>query len=174
MNRLHHLLEKGNLNSQGKTQEVIDSIQSQNDFDEIFRLLSADNPKIVMRASDVLEKVSRKHQDWLISHKNELFHYLHTTKNKIFKFHLCLLVVRLPLNEEETGLLWQYFAQTALDKKESKIVRVNCIEGMASILEKFPELKTDFNLIIREAEREKIPSINARIRIIEKRFLRKG
>ena len=77
-----------------------------------------------------------------------------------------LLVSRLRLTATETGKAWQQLTEWAANKKESKIVRVNSIQGLFSLLQENKKLERDFNLMINEITKENIPSLNARIRKI--------
>ena len=81
------------------------------------------------------------------------------------KWHLALLVSRLSLNEKENGTVWQILTKWATNQTESKIVRVNSIQGLFNLLTQHGELKQEFNLTLTGIEKENIPSINARIRL---------
>lgn len=54
------------------------------------------------------------------------------------------------------------------DKTNSRIVRVNSIQGFFEMLKNKNELSNDLNLTLRELQKENIPSINARIKNIRK------
>lgn len=58
--------------------------------------------------------------------------------------------------------------EMALDKKESKIVRVNSIQGLFDLLSQYPVLQNDFDNAIQELPDHNIPSITARIKKLKK------
>ncbi|MGB4849209.1 MAG: hypothetical protein WBP41_14895, partial [Saprospiraceae bacterium] len=62
------------------------------------------------------------------------------------------------------GIIWQTLTTWVTNKKESKIVRVNSLQGLHNLLSQNQELTQDFNLTLSKIEMENIPSINARIR----------
>ena len=59
------------------------------------------------------------------------------------------------------------------DKTNSRIVRVNAVQALFKLLKQEVDLMQDFNLTLIEIEKENIPSINARIRIIKKQIRRR-
>jgi hypothetical protein len=75
---------------------------------------------------------------------------------------------RLRLNDAELGKGWDTLTRWAKDKTNSGIVRVNSVQGLFELLKPQNELIEDFKLTLQEIEKENIPSINARIRLIRK------
>jgi hypothetical protein len=65
---------------------------------------------------------------------------------------------------------WKLLTNWALDKNNSRIVRVNSIQGLFEMLKENNELTQDFDLTLTELEKEDIPSINARIRSIKNKI----
>jgi len=55
-------------------------------------------------------------------------------------------------------------AAWVLDKKESKIVRVNSLQSLYILSQDNINLKAEFELMINELRKENIPSIAARIK----------
>jgi hypothetical protein len=54
--------------------------------------------------------------------------------DKEFKWHLAQLVVLHELAHDELGEVWKILSHWAMDKKESKIVRVNSLQGLYELL----------------------------------------
>jgi len=69
---------------------------SQHDFDELFKLLFHADRLIVMRAADMIEKITVRDSLYLTSHKIEIFDLCEIAQNKELKWHLALLLPRLP------------------------------------------------------------------------------
>jgi hypothetical protein len=68
------------------------------------------------------------------------------------------------LDNKEFGNVWNTLSNWAKDIKNSRIVRVNSIQGLFEMVKRKDELEKDFSLILSEIEKENIPSVNARIR----------
>lgn len=167
VSKFQDILKGGDLRSIGKANDVVAMVNSQEKFDELFIGLHNSDRKIVMRTADVIEKITINHTDYLKKHKTELLTFLQISKDIELKWHLALLVTRLDLTENEFRQTWDILTKWATDRNESKIVRVNSIQGLYNLLQHRPELFMDFNLIISEIEKENIASINARIRKIK-------
>lgn len=167
MNKFQEILKGGDLRSIGKANEIVTMVNTQNDFDELFIGLNHSDRKVVMRTADAIEKITLDKSDYLQKHKTELLNLCKIAKDIELKWHLVLLVSRLSLTKEELGNTWDLLTKWATDKKESKIVRVNSIQGLFNLFQQNHELSQDFNLTLSEIEKEKIPSLNARIKKLQ-------
>lgn len=114
------------------------------------------------------EKITSDKPDCLQKHKKELLNLCQRATNIELKWHLVLLVSRLRLTKKELTGIWGLFTKWATDKNESKIVRVNSIQGLFNMLPQGPELSREFGLILAAIENEKVTSLNARIRKLRK------
>ncbi len=170
MNKLQieKYLSGSDLRSIAKSGYLTDKINTQQKFDLLISFLFHPDRLIIMRAADVAEKISVQHPEWLNANKKWLFKLSKGPSEKELKWHLALMIPRLNLTKTETGECWKLLADWALNRSESKIVRVNSIQGLFEMLTHAPELKKDFDLIAEQLQQEQIPSINARIRILNK------
>lgn len=168
MQHFLELLSGGDLRSIAQSHKVVGLVQDQEDFDELFQYLFHAERLVVMRAADAVEKITVNNKGYLTSHKNEIIGLCKKASDKELKWHLALIVSRLKLGKSELGIIWELLTSWALDKKESRIVRVNSIEGLFNLLQEHKELEQDFELLLLEFERQGIPSLNARIRRIKK------
>ncbi|KAB1158131.1 hypothetical protein [Flavobacterium luteum] len=164
MTTFDKILSGGDLRSIGKSNSVILKIQTQDDFDELFKCLFHNDRHVVMRAADAIEKITSNNQEYLTNHKKEILDLCDVSIDKELKWHLALLIPRLHLSSEEFGRSWNTLTNWAKDKTNSRIVRVNSIQALFEMKQRENELENDFNLTLTEVETEKIPSINARIR----------
>ena len=168
MKHFDDILKGGDLRSIGQSNKVVSLIDNQQNFDELFQQLFHTDRKVVMRAVDAIEKITVNNPGYLKPHKNDILKLCDTAKNIELKWHLALLASRLSLTKRELGRVWQTLTCWATDRNESRIVRVNSIQGLFNLLTQHKELEQDFNLTLTEIERENIPSINARIRKLKK------
>ncbi|HWY97829.1 MAG TPA: hypothetical protein VNY36_01980, partial [Bacteroidia bacterium] len=68
------------------------------------------------------------------------------------------------------GIVWAKLTSWALNKKESRIVRVFSLQGLFDLLKQAPELRVDYEQTLTTLEGEPIPSIAARVRILRKKL----
>jgi hypothetical protein len=160
------ILKGDDLRSIGKVNQVVKEINNQNEFDNLFKGLFSADRKVVMRTADAIEKITLTNLKFLRTHKKEILELCFSAKDKELKWHLALLVSRLPLTPIEKGKIWKLLTEWATGKKESKIVRVNSVQGLYNFLQSNKELERDFNVTADKILNENIPSLNARIRII--------
>lgn len=167
MNEFQNILKGGDLRSIGKANEIVALVNNQAVFDELFEGLNCSDRKVVMRTADAIEKITLKQSAYLQKHKTALLRLFRNTKDIELKWHLALLVSRISLTGEELKNTWHLLTRWARDGKESKIVRVNSIQGLFNLLPQQPGLLQEFNLTVSEIGKEKIASLNARIRKLQ-------
>jgi hypothetical protein len=92
---------------------------------------------------------------------------MNTAVNKELKWHLALIISRLPLNKEEVAKVWTRLWVWVTDKGESRIVRVNALQALTELLKQTGQFEQMQKLLDRLAK-ENIPSLSARIRKVEK------
>lgn len=164
MIRFDDILKGGDLRSIGQSNKVVSLVNDQQSFDDLFRQLFNIDRKIVMRAADAIEKITVNNPEYLKQHKRHILNLCNTARDIELKWHLALLASRLSLTDKQMVTVWQTLRTWAKDRKESKIVRANSIQGLFNLLPQHKQLEQDFNLTLIEIEKENIPSINARIR----------
>lgn len=164
MGELEKILSSGNPRSLGDINSLLDKNKKQEDFDELFPFLSHSNRVVVMRSSDAVEKISQYNPEFLQKHKEKIFELCQSEIFNELKWHLALLLPRLSLSENELGKAWGILSNWTKNKENSKIVRVNSLQGMYEIVQKEKFLKQDLELTMEEIEMEEVPSINARIK----------
>ena len=164
MSRFQEILKGGDLRSVGRVNEIIAGIKTRQEFDQLFQGLNHTERTVVMRTADAIEKITQNKAEFLQPHKAELLKLCRRAKDIELKWHLALLVPRLAMTMKELEITRDLLYSWASDKGESKIVRVNSIQGLFELLAQNPGSKKDFIATVSELKKENIPSLNARIR----------
>lgn len=168
MNDFAHMLLGHDLRSIAKSNEVAASVKNQSDFDRLFELMLHHERLLVMRAADAVEKVTRKHRNFLQPHKAQLLSIVGNAVNKELKWHIAQLLPRLDLSGSELQQVWGILYYWAKNPNESKIARVNALQALSEIVQERPDMKSTFIKLLHALEKEPIPSLQARIRKINK------
>ncbi len=164
MKNYYDKLKGGDLRSIGRVDEVVSEIKDQQDFDILFQGLFHTDRTVVMRTADAIEKITLRNPSYLASHKKDLIQACLKDSPIELKWHLALLVSRVQLTPLELKKVWQRLTDWAQDKNESKIVRVNSLQGLFDLSGKNSILKMDFDRMISGLKEENIPSLKARIK----------
>jgi hypothetical protein len=167
MNQYEQSLGGGDLRSMGNSNKVSKSVHTQKDFDELMELLDHTDRKIVMRAADVIEKVTQRYKAYLKPRAKKILSLL-SAEHIELKWHVALLVGRIDLPYHSLGLIWNKLSESALDKTESKIVRVNAIQTLSGLCNSHREYNGLLQSLISAVSQENIPSINARIKKLKR------
>lgn len=164
MKNMQSYLSGGDLRSTGRSNELVKLIKTQSDFDTLFRYLFSNQRLIVMRAADAVEKLSAKNPEWTGKHAADLIALLQNANDKELKWHLALICTRLKLDSAQVKSIWNILSKWALDKNESKIVRVNALQGLFEFASIYHSLQAQWVSMASKIGRENIPSLSARIR----------
>lgn len=158
------LLLGNDLRKLKNTKKIFDAVTDQKSFDELFGLIFHHERPLVMRAADAVEKITLKNRQFLGPHKAQLLAILRSADHKELKWHIAQLLPRLTLSTDELENVWHKLSYWALNRNESKIVRVNALQGLFDISSLHPELQKDYNQTLSALSREQIPSLQARIK----------
>jgi len=158
------LLAGDDLRSLGNSSEIISLINDQNSFDKLFTYLYNNNRAIVMKTIDLIEKITLEHGEYLQKHKLEIFNMSNNADNIELKWHLAQIIVRIKYTHDEIKTVWKILEKWILDKKESKIVRVNSLQSLYEIVKNNNEYQNNLLKIVKIIREENIASINARIK----------
>jgi hypothetical protein len=157
------LLEGGDHRSIGRSDKVA-AMAAKNPglFPKLIACLWSRNPIVRMRAADAAEKVTRKNPELLSPYRKELLGLLFEAKEQEVRWHLAVMVPRLPLSSEE-----RQYAISALHRymeDRSSIVRTFALQGLADLAKNDPSIRTSVIEVLREAMRNGTPAMKARSR----------
>jgi len=156
-------LKGGDRRSIGLANEVATMVaKNPSLFSSLIAGLWSENPVIRMRAADATEKVTRKKPDLLRPYKNELLGLLTEATQKELRWHLAVIVPRLPLNATE-----RQRAASALNnylQDRSSIVKTYALQGLTDLAGNDPNLRAQVLEVLRTATRNGTPAMKARSR----------
>jgi hypothetical protein len=143
---------------------VVRSVKDQRSFDELFSLVFHHERALVMKAVDAVEKVTRNYHGFLQPHKDQLISALKSADHKELKWHIAQLIPRIALSQAELTDVRHILLYWILNKNESKIARVNALQGLFELSGKHAEVKEDLARAVSTLQHEMIPSLQARLR----------
>ena len=155
------LLEGGDRRSIGLSDQVA-SIVSTNraPFPALMKGWRSEDALVRMRAADATEKVARKIPELLPPYKKEFLGSMAEARKPELRWHLAVMVPRLPLNLKErqlaTSLLRSYL------KDRSSIVKTFALQGLADLTVDDPSIRPGVIEILRQPTRSGTPAMKAR------------
>jgi len=147
----------------GLSDEVV-AIVSKNPrlFPKLIAGLWSEDPLVRMRSADATEKVTRNHHQLLRRYRKDLLGLMSETDQQEVRWHLAVLVPRLPLSSKElrlaTSLLQGYLAD------RSSIVRTSALQGLTDLAQNDASIRPGVIELLREATRNGTPAMKARSR----------
>ncbi len=130
--RLLGMLRLGDRRSIGKADKVVSLVLRQPGHLPVLAAGLWHPDRLVrMRSADALEKVSRKHAEWLRPLRRELLALAATTREQELRWHLAQLLPRLALSASERRTLVSALREYAQDA--SVIVRVSAMQALVDL-----------------------------------------
>ncbi len=157
------MLQGGDRRSIGRSDQVVARIlQHPDSFPELIECLWSDDPVVRMRAADAAEKVSAQRPDLLKPFKAELLGLADETIQPELRWHLALMIPRLPLahreRERAIGTLRSF-----LDDRSS-IVKTFAIQALVELTENHPTLQPEMVDLLEQFCSAGTPAMKARSR----------
>jgi len=157
------LLGGGDRRSIGRSEHVAVLVSKKRElFPKLLECLWSTDPLLRMRAADAAEKVTRKNPEWLSPHRKELLGLLAEAKQQEVRWHLAVMVPRLPLSTRERQLAVSILNSYMVDP--SSMVKTFALQGLADLAEDDPSIRPTVIESQREATRNGTPAMKARSR----------
>lgn len=115
-----------------------------------------------MRAADAVEKVACQRPELLHPFKAELLGLAGETSQQEMRWHLALILPRLPLTRAERHRSIELLKQFLHDR--SSIVKTCALQGLAELVKTNPALQPEVVGVIEHAFRAGTPAMKARAR----------
>ena len=157
------LLQGGDRRSIGRSDEVAGMVlKNRRLFPTLISGLWHDDPLVRMRAADAAEKITRQLPELLIPHKQELLGLMAETDQAELRWHLAVLIPRLPLTSRERQLVISLLKGYLQDRHS--IVKTLALQGLANLTQTDPAIRMEVKEILQQAARNGTPAMRARSR----------
>jgi len=102
MTTIEAMLSEADLRTTGRVDDVVELVLADPDlFADIFKAILVDNEGVRMRASEVAEKISRIHPEWLVSYKDLVINRISRIDQQEVRWHMAQIMPRLKLRKGE-------------------------------------------------------------------------
>lgn len=167
--KLLSLLQGGDRRSIGRSNQVAALVlREPKKFAELIRLLWSDEPIVRMRAADAVEKITLKKPDLLVPYKVELLGLLDEAEQQELRWHLALLVPRLPLTNVEAQRAAASLRRYLDDR--SSIVKTFALQALFDLTHIDTTLRESTRSLLEDAVRTGTAAMKARSRKLLKKL----
>jgi len=167
--RFSRMLEGGDRRSIGNSNQVVARILKRpSRFRELIECLWSDDPIVRLRAADATEKVSVEKPQWLAPFKAELLGLADETTQAELRWHLALMLPRLPLTPLERGRVTVRLRNYLGDR--SSIVKTCAIQGLAELATGDATLEANMIELLKKVSSTGTPAMKARSRKLLKQL----
>jgi len=160
---LSSILRGGDRRSLGRANSVVTLILLQPArFPELIECLWCDDAVIRMRAADAAEKISAQKPQLLRPFKAELLGLATEASQPELRWHLALMIPRLPLTSADRKQAFPLLKQYLNDR--SSIVKTCALQGLADLAQGDPQIRSQVRSLMEQASRTGTPAMKARAR----------
>ncbi len=157
------LLQGGDRRSIGRSNEVAARVlENPRLFPALISGLWHDDPLVRMRVADAAEKITRQLPELLATHKKELLGLMAEADQPELRWHLAVLVPRLPLTDKERQLVISLLKSYLQDRHS--IVKTLALQGLANLARSDPSIRMEVKEILQQAARTGTAAMKARSR----------
>lgn len=164
------MLSGGDRRSIGRSDAAVKLVLRHPDrFAELVECLWGEDPVLRMRAADAAEKVSANKPRLLDRHKAELLGLLAEAEQIELRWHLALMIARLPLTAPERQRATEAL-ECYLDDRSS-IVKTFALQGLADLARSDAAFCPHVKQLLENAAHRGTPAMKARARKLLKQLL---
>jgi len=162
-NKILALLEGGDRRTIGRSDQVVAIVSRDAKlFPQMIAGLWSKDRLVRIQAADATEKVTRTHAKLLRPCKKELLGLMAEAQEQELRWHLAVMVPRLPLTRKEKEIAIRALKSYLEDS--SSIVKTLALQGLADLAQDDPNLRSGVVEILRQATRNGTPAMKARSR----------
>ena len=158
---LRDMLAGGDLRSIGKVPEVLRIVGGRTErIKELVGFLTCGDPVVRARAADALEKLTAKRPALLEPFRGFLLHVAARSEQQEVRWHLALMMPRLPLTRREILAVFPTLRGYLEDR--SVIVKVFALQAMFELSLREPSLRIPVQALVESFTRTGTPAMRAR------------
>jgi hypothetical protein len=150
----------GRSNSLGRVDEVIGLVLGDRSrLDELYGCLFDEDPWVRMRAADALEKVCRRHPDWLAPYVDRFPAELASSSQPSILWHLAQMYRQLPLTPDQKAFAVGWLRQVLSSTDADWIVAANAMQTMAQFADDGSVDEHELVALLRVQQRHRSASV---------------
>jgi hypothetical protein len=130
---------------------------------ELVMALKAPDAGVAARAADAIEKVSRRHADFLDSERARIIRCLNTTTDAMIRWNLIQILPRLHHGPRSVSVLIRRLSAWFWSD-DSVIVRVCALTALADLARQHHAAESAVRQLIQEAQSSPFPAVRSRAR----------
>ena len=161
MNSIEKLLMIGDMRTTGKSEEVVELVLSNPQlFKDVINAILVDDPGIRMRASDVAEKITRTHPEWLQPYKKLFLEVISTIDQKEVRWHTAQMLNRMQYTKIERQKVFDLLITFLKDR--SSIVKTFTMQALADMAIQNRNYLNQVQRLLYKLTKEGSPAMQAR------------
>jgi hypothetical protein len=150
----------GKSNSLGRVNEVIELvILDESRLGELYNCLFNEDAWIRMRAADALEKICRKHPDWLLPYIDRFHDELAKSSQASIQWHLAQIYRQVDLTSEQKNFVINWLKQLLSSNKTDWIVTANAMDTLAYFVKDGSVPVSELNALLKIQRQHKSKSV---------------
>jgi len=161
-NYFPHLLLGRKLRSD-RNQRIRESIEDQESFDELFRLVFHHERLVAQRAMRAVMMVVKAHPEFLQAHTDQILTLLKSPDHKEIKSMVVQLIPKLQRGSVALESVWHILTYLALNQNEQKTIRANALQSLFELTCRQEMFVHEFQDTLNALTYDHTPAIQANV-----------
>ena len=161
-NYFPHLLLGSKLRSDRK-QRINESVDNQESFDELFKLIFHHEKLVAQRAVRAIMMVVKNHPDFLNAHTEHVLNVLRSPDYKDIKSNVIQLIPKVELDPVQLESVWHMLTYMALNQNEHKSIRTHALQSLYELTNKQATFVYELQDTLNAITYDLTPSIQAKV-----------
>lgn len=146
-----------------RNQRIRESVEDQESFDELFKLVFHNERQVVQRAMRAVMLVVKTHPEFLQAHAEQILTLLRSLDRKEIKGSVIQLLPVLALDPVELAGVWHILTYLALNQNEQKTIRVNALQSLYELTDRQATFADELQDTLNALMYDHTPSVQAKI-----------
>lgn len=146
-----------------RNQRIRESIEDQESFDELFKLVFHTERRVVQRAMRAVMLVAKTHPEFLNAHAEQILTLLKSPDFKDVKSMIILLIPKIELSPTDLERVWHLLTYLVLNQSEQKIIRTNALQSLYEFTSREETLVYGLHDTLNALTYDHAPAIQAKV-----------
>lgn len=145
-----------------RNQRIRESVDDQESFDELFKLVFHHERLVAQRAMRAVVLVVKTHPEFLRAHTNHILNLLRSPDKEV-KSLIIQLIPKVDLGPTELERVWHILTYLTLNQNEQKTIRTHALQSLYELTHRQATFVYELQDTLNALTYEHTPSIQAKV-----------
>lgn len=146
-----------------RNQRITESVENQESFDELFKLIFHHEKLVAQRAMRAVMMIVKDRLEFLQVHAQQVLTILRSPDHKEIKSYVIQLIPKVDLDPVELESVWHILTYMALNQNEQKAIRTHALQSLHELTHRQATFIYELQDTLNALTYDPTPSIQAKV-----------